>query len=155
MYWIRVMQSKLEVNQQVWSALCALFHQRLELGNPIHRLLCSQWVWYSFSSLLNVTTFLFYRGQCDSCNFPQLKKRNWRVQTWQVLHYSNRNWNKNRVQRKHLRHFIKSMRGHIHVLKWNINTKYIYMYKLWQRQIEAYQVLSKNVNSQKNMKRQY
>lgn len=41
------------------------------------------------------------------------------------------------------------MRGHIHVLKWNVNTKYIYMYKLWQRQIEAYQVLSKNVNSQK------
>lgn len=42
------------------------------------------------------------------------------------------------------------MRGHIHVLKWNINTKYIYMYKLWQ--IEAYQVLSKNVNSQKTGK---
>lgn len=50
---------------------------------------------------------------------------------------------------KHLKHFIKSTRGHIHVLKWNINTKYIYMYKLWQRQTEAYQVLSKNVNSQK------
>lgn len=59
---------------------------------------------------------------------------------------------KTRAQRKHLKHFIKSMRGHIHVLKWNINTKYIYMYKLWQRQIEAYQVLSKNVNSQKTGK---
>lgn len=29
--------TQLEVNQQVWSALCALFHQRLELGksNPL------------------------------------------------------------------------------------------------------------------------
>lgn len=27
------------------------------------------------------------------------------------------------------------------------------MYKLWQRQIEAYQVLSKNVNSQKKKKK--
>lgn len=53
---------------------------------------------------------------------------------------------------KHLKHFIKSTRGHIHVLKWNINTKYIYMYKLWQRQTEACQVLSKNVNSQKKQK---
>lgn len=53
---------------------------------------------------------------------------------------------------KHLKHFIKSMRGHMHVHIWNINTKYIYMYKLWQRQIDAYKVLSRNVNSQKNIK---
>lgn len=41
------------------------------------------------------------------------------------------------------------MRGQIHVLEWNINTKYIYMYKLWLRQTEAYQIYFKNVNSQK------
>lgn len=52
---------------------------------------------------------------------------------------------KKQVQTKHLKHFIKSMRGHIHALKRNINTKYLYMYKLWQRQIEAYRVVSKKM----------
>lgn len=37
------------------------------------------------------------------------------------------------------------MRGHIHALKRNINTKYLYIYKLWQRQIEAYRVVSKKM----------
>lgn len=53
-----------------------------------------------------------------------------------------------KAKNKHQKNFIKSMRGHIHVLRQNINTKYIYMYKLWPRQIEAYQVPLESVNSQ-------
>lgn len=48
----------------------------------------------------------------------------------------------NRRPEKHLKVFIKSTRAHIDALRWNINTKYIYMYKLWPRQKEAYQVFS-------------